>query len=145
MIAGKHYSTKGIPTGSTIISLQTQAQSYKLVWSLYKQVADELGIYFPDAFGYAYTTDVGRPQFKHPTWKEYDVLTDQERVTYGNLEYSVFATMAYLRDLTDRGIVDLAERLADRAKNVKLNAHRYFTLLDDPSQVEMISDNWIVQ
>lgn len=145
MINGKHYSTKVIPSGSCITSLQSQAQSYKLVWGLYKQVADELGIYFPAVFGYAYTSNVGRPQFKHPTWHEYDVLALPEKVTYGHLDYSLFAAMAYLGSLTDRSIVVLADRLVDRERQVKENALRYFTLLDDPEKIEMISDSWVIQ
>lgn len=141
---GHHYSTKPINVGETIISTQTNGQSFKLVWGIYKQVADELGFYFPEKYGYAYPTDVTRMQFDEPGWNKHTVEAPDDRVTTGNLDYSVLVTMSE-HAYADRKIAVLADRLEDRNKRIKLRALRYFCWLDDPEKIELISDCWMIK
>lgn len=141
---GHHYSSKVIKKADTIVSGQTTGLSYKLVWGIYKQVADELGIYMPVTFGYAYPTDVARPHFQRSDWLKHQVEAPDEKVTTGNLDYSLMVTMSEWA-FADRNIKDLAQRLADREQRIRKCAESYFTKLGDPDKIELISDCWVVQ
>ena len=147
MITAYHYSTGRIATGELIKSNQHTQTSYNLVWGLYKEVADELGIVLPREYGYAYPTvhDHFKIDGDHAPWKLFEVQAPKDSVIRGNLLFSVYKTMAELGGYVDRSIKVLAERLAKRDKQVKQCANLYFTKLDRLEDIELISDQWIVQ
>jgi hypothetical protein len=146
MITGYHYSTSIIATGEKIRSNQHTQTSFNLVWGLYKQVADELGIALPREYGYAYPAirDNFKPFGPDAFWKMFVVSAPQSSIITCNLNYSVYKTMAELGGFVDRSIKALADRLAKRDVAVRKNAHAYFTNLADPKEIELISDQWIV-
>lgn len=41
--------------------------------------------------------------------------------------------------------IPLKEKLAKRKELIKIEARKYFTELDDPDSIELISDKWIVK
>lgn len=139
---GVHYSHSVLlALGKIITSEQTQQQTYKLVWDQFKTVADELGVYFPNEFGYAYPKLAEPGRFTECATMLVEAPDD--KVTRGNIDYSVYHVMAYLGQITNRKL-PLAERLEQRAAAIRDRARKYFTELDDESKIEMISDQWAV-
>jgi hypothetical protein len=136
---GYHYSREILKVGDTLISHQTNAKTYKLVWQLYKEIADELGVYYPDAFGYAYP--MKKTGF---TQKLYIVNAPIDYVTRGNFDYSTYVTMANLSNFMDRSITNFDERLENRNQLIIQQAKTYFTSITDINRVELISDQWRV-
>lgn len=136
---GYHYSREHLKVGDKIISHQTNAKTYKLVWQLYKEVADKLGTYYPNSFGYAYP--MKKAGF---TQKLYIVNAPIDRVTRGNFDYSTYVTMANLGSFMDRNITNFDERLENRNQLIKQQAKTYFTSTADIDRVELISDQWRV-
>jgi hypothetical protein len=138
-VIGYHYSSEPIPLGDIITSDQHKAQTFSIVWEVYKEVADELGLYFPKEYGYAYQENQNRSfRFK------YTVDADSRFVTRGHTQHSVYFTMAHLSHFMDRRIPSLAERLVNRRKLLKTQARHYFLSLHEPENIEMISDQWCV-
>ncbi len=84
-----HYSKKEIKVGSVIVSQcinDEYQQFYQLVWDKYKKVADELGIYFPEKFGFCYSEI---KKFK-PERNLYQCEVDEQFVTRGDLDFSPY-------------------------------------------------------
>jgi|SRR5476651_254297 len=139
---GIHYAPYPIETGNRIISRQGKALSYDIVWPIYKAVADELGLYFPKEYGYAYPLDkTDLDRFKR--FSEHIVLAPDYQVTVGNLHYSLFVTMSSYMS-SDRSL-PLADRLIARQQLIRERAITYFTETTDVNTCEMISDAWVVQ
>lgn len=138
---GFHYSTRQIDTGDLIASRQGHATSYKHVWTLYKRVADELGLYFPEEYAYAYPldkTDLAR----FSSFSEHIVVAPDHKVTRGNFHFGVYVTMdSYLGAPRD---LPLAERLIERDRRIVERAYTYFTEVNSTNAVELISDEWKV-
>ena len=147
MITAYHYSTGHIASGDIITSNQHTQASYNLVWNLYREVADSIGIVLPREYGYAYPKP--RHHFEtegnNPRWRLFVVEAPQDSVIIGNLHYSVYKTMAELGGYVDRSIKSLTERLAKRDAQVRKAAKLYFTELSEPDNIELISGNWLVK
>jgi hypothetical protein len=138
---GYHYSPLTLETGRTVISRQGRAASYKHVWALYKRVADELGLYFPEEYAYAYPldkTDLARFE----SFSEHIVYAPDSNVTLGNFHYGVYVTMdSYLGAPRD---LPLSERLVERDRRIVERAYTYFTEITNTNAIELISDKWTV-
>jgi hypothetical protein len=131
--------------GMMIISRQHLAHTHKIVHSLYKEVAESLGLYFPKEYGYAYPKKQGRYLANGSNhWQEFTVEAQNGYVTEGNLNFSLYIAMARLGDFSDRTIVNLEDRLKNREMLIKKFAYQYFTEIADSENVEVISDRFIV-
>jgi hypothetical protein len=138
---GIHYAPHSLEIGTRIVSAQAKALSYDIVWSIYKAVADELGLYFPVQYGYAYPIDkTDLDRFNR--FSEHFVFAPDNQVTRGNYHYSVYVTMdSYMK--TDRSL-PLSERLAAREQLTRERAYIYFTEISSVNVCELISDAWMV-
>ena len=137
---GYHYSTLVFEPGTIITSVQSVGETYKIVHGKYKEVANELGIYFPDNYGYAYKNIRTNSHFvSAPN----EVFAPDDKVTEGNLNHSVLYVMYHLRSFIPRGI-PLEDRLCERNIVLRVEAKRYFTKLDRDDEIELISDVWTV-
>jgi len=136
-----HYSSKEIQPGSIITSAQSPSPTFNIVWPIYKQVADELGLYFPKAYGYAYVNRSLR-SFEH----KYIVEAPIEYVTYGDYDHSLFVVMDRCNELVPGyRKLPLEERLRQRAIKIREESFAYFNFTNiDPDHIEAISDRWIV-
>jgi hypothetical protein len=137
-----HYSAHPLEIGSRIFSAQTKALSYDIVWPIYKAVADELGLYFPKEYGYAYPIDkTDLDRFKR--FSEHFVVAPDNQVTRGNFHYSLFVTMSSYMS-ADRSL-PLADRLLAREQLTRKRAYTYFTEISSVNACELISDAWVVE
>lgn len=146
MISGYHYSPVRIPSGELVTSCQHTQNCFNLVWGLYKQVADELKIALPREYGYAYLMQRESLHIREDEdgWNLHAVEAPESSVISGNLNYSVCVTMAELGAFVNRSIAILEERIANRNRQVREQALRYFTKLNNPYDIELISDQWII-
>ena len=137
-ITAYHYSDNRLKIGDRIYSHQSTGKTFNLVWSLYKIIADELGIYFPKDYGYAYPSN----HLENVTSLNlYTVSAPSNSVTSGNYNYSLYVTMAALGQLTDKTIKDMDRRILTRNRVIKERAKLYFLAKEN---IELISDLWIV-
>jgi hypothetical protein len=121
--------------------VQTHGSTFRQVWQAYKEVAVELGIYFPVEYGYAY------PNVKDKFMSNvqlHEVSAPTKKITCGNLNHSLLISMNLLRDFTDRSL-PLADQMHARHIRLKQEAFIYFTDLKDPDTFELISDAWVVR
>lgn len=130
-----HYSSnKEIPLGSVIFSEQHKGSTFKRFYAIYKKVADELGKYYPESFGYAYPEK--REHFGN-RYRCYVVTADECKVTKGNFNFSIYAMMA--RGLGSfKGISSLEERKLSIDTWIEASARTYFAA--DGKDIEYISD-----
>ena len=144
LIIGYHYSTREINEGSVVYSKQDQSTTYQRFWKIYKSIADELGIFYPEKFGYAapnrnYGASRGFPNC-------YEVRSEKNLVCVGNYHHSLYITMSIgLQNGDFKKIRSLPERIAAQDKYIIGEARKYFTELTDVDSLEVISENWIVQ
>lgn len=138
-----HYSKNPIETGAIITSIANSYGTYQYTWGVYKKVADELGIYFPENYGYAYPD--ARPEFER--YSEYKVEAPDEFVSRCSLACSVMVAMDIFSPSAIRRsnpqIKSLEERDAIRAKAISKIARQYFTPTNK-CRIELISDKWVV-
>ncbi len=133
-----HYSSNEIVGGSVIRSDQTKERLYRHVHAIYKGVADDLGKYFPDEYGYAYPIWTPRKKFPYV----YQVTAEASYVTAGNFNHSLYVAIARVSEFTDKRL-PLNQRVANRDGMIRQLAELYFA----PGPVEyreLISDRWIV-
>jgi hypothetical protein len=139
---GIHYSPCKLEPGELIRSSQNKAQSFDIVWPIYKAVADDLGLYFPKEFGYAYPIDKTDLE-RFERFPEHFVFAPDTQVTRGNYHFSVYVTMSsYIS--ADRSL-SLKERLIERERLIRERAFTYFTETASVNACELISDMWTVQ
>jgi hypothetical protein len=138
-IEGIHFSSKILNVNDTIISKQHLGRTYKLVWDVYKQVAEELNKFLPYEFGYAYPINKNIDKFSR--MNKYLVTSDD--VTIGNFNYSIYLTMDMLGSLVDRSL-PLKDRLIKRDILIRERAFNYFTKINDVDEIELISNEWKV-
>jgi hypothetical protein len=139
---GIHYSPRTLLTGECLRSTQSKAQSFDIVWPVYKAVADELGLYFPKEYGYAYPIDKTDLE-RFGRFSEHFVFAPDAQVTRGNYHYSVYVTMSsYIS--ADRAL-SLKDRLVERTRLIRERAFTYFTEISSVNACELISDVWTVQ
>lgn len=141
-IIGYHYSSKNIKNKDIIHSYQNKGLTYNLVWNIYNKVAKELGINnFPYNYGYAYPYKArGEGSICRGL---YEVESDENKVIKGNYNYSVYITMDC--GFNVRHIKNLKERLKERDRIIEEKAKKYFTLIEDITKIELISEEWKVK
>jgi CO dehydrogenase maturation factor len=99
-----------------------------------KKVADELGKYYPENFGYAYPEK--REHFGS-SYRCYVVTADENKVTKGNFNFSIYAMMA--RGFGSfKGISSLEERKLSIDTWIEASARTYFAA--EGKDIEYISD-----
>ena len=130
---GYHYSSSSLNIGDIIISNQHKGKTYDLVWKFYKDINKSM----PYEFGYAY------PVQKDLSYKHIYKVTSDFCIK-GNLNYSVYFTMDWLssQDFMRNKTIPLKERLNKRDEFLRTNAELYFTVLEYPEEIELISDSW---
>jgi hypothetical protein len=138
---GYHFSPLQLETGTLVTSYQGRAASYKHVWTLYKRVADDLGLYFPKQYAYAYPIDKA-DLARFSRFPEHIVYAPDHKVTRGNYHYGVYVTMDSFMGAPRE--LPLAERLAERDRRIVQRAYTYFTEVNSTDACELISDAWRV-
>jgi len=120
-----------------LISHQSNMRTYELVWKEYNEVAKSLGIKFPRKFAYAYPIRKNRKNTEC-------YVVESTHFIKGNLDYSLYVTMEMLGTLINRK-QPLYIRLDKRRNLIRERAIKYFTLLDNPDKIELISEFWEVK
>lgn len=138
MIQGVHAIGNGVTLkpGDIIKSNDSTYRYYDVLWPIYKEVADDLGLFFPETYGYAY-----------PVGKHSGILVESNGpVVKGYNEKSIgyvgawMGVNSFIRDVPRS--MPLEERLALRKIRIKEFATGYFFPPDD--RYEMLAEKWVV-
>lgn len=135
MFKGLHFSKIDIGTGSIIISNASKLEYYDEIWSEYKKSADELGLYFPYDFGFAYSET--KEDLKYHS-KKYLVECENAEVTRCDYRYS----MQILLENSFFSPMSLNYALKNR-KELKEHIENYFNCKDEEF-AEYISDKFLI-
>jgi len=145
-VKGYHYSSERLKVGDIITSDAQIYTTFQSTWDIYARVAKELGKYFPVSFGHAYPTIQERMNGCGGWW--YELEADAEFVTPGNFDFSLMAAQDACAPSAIRRenphLKTLDERKAAREMMIEQWARKYFTLLDNPDKIELISDQWVI-
>ena len=135
MFKGKHYSKNEILLESNIYSNAHKLIHYDYIHAIYKKVANELGLYFPYKFGFAYSLNKDDIGFKH----KYNIEANNNKVTKCDFRYSLQIL------LEDSFYSPLSLKYAlKNPKHIENHAKMYFNCEDD-NYSEYISDLFIVK
>jgi len=137
MFKGHHYSKNEILLNSNIISDAYKLDHYDYVYSVYKKVADELGLYFPEKFGFAYSTNKELSGFKN----KYIVSADKNKVTKCDFRFS----LQILLENSFYSPISLEYALDKESKKSLENHARMYFNCEDDNYSEYISDSFIVK
>lgn len=135
MFKGLHFSKIDIDADSIIISNASKLEHYDEIWFEYKKVADELGLYFPYEFGFAYLNT--KEDLKYHS-KKYFVECEIDKVTRCDYRYS----MQILLENSFFSPMTVKYALKNK-KDLKKHIENYFNCKDEKF-AEYVSDNFIV-
>lgn len=133
---GYHYSRQKLKVGDTITSMTHPISDkygpnvYNKIWTAYKTVANELGLYFPNTYGYAY----GEEKKHIINGYMYVVQAPSVKVTKCNYDYS----MQLILENSFFSPMNLMYALKNRDALLKA-AFDYFSP-SDTKHIEYISD-----
>lgn len=136
IIYGRHQSKNQLKSGDLIISNQSNFASYKPLWKIYKEAADELGLDYPETYGYAYPAEVEPNGY----------LVSTSYCIRGYTQKSLFYIMSLGMNHVIKDVprtMPIEERMILRHQRIKQIALEYFQP-QESERIELISNSWIV-
>lgn len=129
---GIHYSDKVLDKGTTITSKVHENDNFEHFHALYAKVAKQLGLYFPNTYGYAYPIGIIR---KHKHFKI--VEAPNNKITKCDFRFS----LTLLLEDNFYTPLALSRALADDSLVIE-NAKKYFNQKVEKEHTEYISDSF---